>query len=177
MSDKQTSPKKIFNLLKSALNNTDHLDRSLPPIFDTETNELKSNSKDKANIFGKMFANASTVNYDGKVPDTTDQADPYAILNDIEFSAAEITLIITKLNAGKAAGPDRVGNKAIKMQYPALIELLPQLFRNSLSRGVFPDQWKKGCISPVYKNKGDKQDSANYRPITLKSVLAKSLRV
>jgi hypothetical protein len=39
--------------------------------------------------------------------------------------------------------------------------------------GIVPDNWLMGNIKPIYKNKGDKMDPKNYRPITILSCLGK----
>jgi hypothetical protein len=36
-----------------------------------------------------------------------------------------------------------------------------------------PSSWLIGMIKPIYKNKGDKFDPKNYRPITIVSCLGK----
>jgi hypothetical protein len=36
-------------------------------------------------------------------------------------------------------------------------------------KGLIPEQWLYGDIIPIFKNKGDKSDPKNYRPITIVS--------
>ena len=43
---------------------------------------------------------------------------------------------------------------------------LELIFKQALTTGVFPSEWKKGNIVPCYK-KGDKQNIKNYRPVSL----------
>jgi hypothetical protein len=38
---------------------------------------------------------------------------------------------------------------------------------------IMPSSWLIGMIKPIYKNKGDKFDPKNYRPITIASCLGK----
>ena len=49
---------------------------------------------------------------------------------------------------------------------------LALLFNISLTSGVLPSAWKKAIIIPIFK-KGDKSSSANYRPISLTSIICK----
>jgi hypothetical protein len=43
----------------------------------------------------------------------------------------------------------------------------------SFLEGVFPENFKLAKILPFYKNKGDRSDPSNYRPIALTSSVAK----
>ena len=47
------------------------------------------------------------------------------------------------------------------------------LFNKILDSGVFPETWSIGLIIPLYKKKGDRKDSNNYRGITLLSCVGK----
>lgn len=44
----------------------------------------------------------------------------------------------------------------------------------SLGKATLPKDWKTGKVCPVFK-KGDKYSPANYRPVSLTSVLEKQL--
>ncbi len=49
------------------------------------------------------------------------------------------------------------------------------IFNKSLQEGLLPSDWKKARISAIYKNKGDKKIAGNYRPVSLTSILCKTL--
>jgi len=53
-----------------------------------------------------------------------------------------------------------------------LSAILARIFRYSLDIGQLPTDWKAGDVVPIFK-KGDKQSPANYRPVSLTSVLCK----
>ena len=48
-----------------------------------------------------------------------------------------------------------------------------KLFNIIFNTGIIPEYWLLGNIKPIYKNKGDKQDPKNYRPITILSCMEK----
>ena len=47
------------------------------------------------------------------------------------------------------------------------------LFQKFITQGLFPSDWKHATITPVYKNKGNRFDKTNYRPISLMSSVCK----
>lgn len=52
--------------------------------------------------------------------------------------------------------------------------MLSDIFSSSLNSGTLPSDWKKACVAPVFK-KGNTNDAANYRPISLTCVCSKLL--
>ena len=60
----------------------------------------------------------------------------------------------------------------LKMSGDAIIKTLFKIFKNCLKCGIFPDDWKKGNIVPIFK-KGDKQNLRNYRPVSLLPICSK----
>ena len=51
--------------------------------------------------------------------------------------------------------------------------LYHSLFNKIFDTGCIPESWLIGSIVPIFKNKGDKNDPQNYRPITLLSCIGK----
>ena len=101
---------------------------------------------------------------------TTDNDNP--ILNS-EIRNEEITQAIQKLKNEKSPGQDFILNEYIKASIETFLPIYNNLFNIVLNTGTFPSEWNIGIISPIYKNKGNKNDPMNYRPITLLSCLGK----
>ena len=55
----------------------------------------------------------------------------------------------------------------LKLSSEIICSSLTILFNMSLYNGEIPNEWKKARVTPVYKNKGSKQDPNNFRPISV----------
>ena len=94
------------------------------------------------------------------------------ILNS-KITKEEIKCCIQKLKNGKCPGPDMILNEYIKSTSHIFLPIYDKLFNAILDTGFFPEQWSTGCIHPIYKNKGERDNVKNYRPITILSCLGK----
>jgi hypothetical protein len=70
-------------------------------------------------------------------------------------------------------GEDEIINEYIKSTVNQFINVYEKLFNVIFDNGIMPSSWLIGMIKPIYKNKGDKFDPKNYRPITIVSCLGK----
>ncbi len=68
---------------------------------------------------------------------------------------------------------DEVLNEHIKNTADIMMPIYIKLFNKILDSGETPEKWLIGLIIPIYKQKGSKYDSNNYRGITLLSCLGK----
>ena len=69
-------------------------------------------------------------------------------------------------------GPDNIRNEYITYEKQNLKHVLRELYNVIYETGAYPDQWSTGVIVPIYK-KGDTNDPANYRGITLTCAMSK----
>ena len=51
---------------------------------------------------------------------------------------------------------------------------LTYIFNNSVETGIIPEDWKSASVTAINK-KGSRQEPGNYRPITLTSVVCKTV--
>ena len=79
---------------------------------------------------------------------------------------------IQNLKQGKSAGPDNIPTVILKDAADFICKPLTITFNSSFRLGTFPDRWKIVRIMPIYKS-GAKDDTNNYRPISILSVLSK----
>ena len=113
--------------------------------------------------FHSTFSNP--INATGNDHDT----DPHPDLNSIIVTELEVTVILQKPNVNKSCGPDDVSPVILKCFSSYLAPSLCSLFNRSLRDGIVPTEWLRAYVCPVYKGKGDKNCTSNYRPISLLS--------
>ena len=89
-------------------------------------------------------------------------------LSDVDFSVENIKNIISKLDSSKAYGDDMVSIRMLKLYDKSICKPLSITFKSCLTQGVFPSEWKKTNVVPIYK-KNDKRCVTNDRPVCLSS--------
>ena len=68
---------------------------------------------------------------------------------DFEINASVVESLFTKLNVKKAAGPDRISGKLLKVCASQLCSVFANLFNWSLRECCVPSVWKNSVICPV----------------------------
>ena len=89
-------------------------------------------------------------------------------------SREELKKVITQIKKEKAPGPFGIHGEHIIYGGVLLQEFIRDWLNNLLKTGVVPEFLKEGRVSLLYK-RGDCLDPANYRPITISSVMMKVL--
>ena len=136
----------------------------IPPIF--HDNKFVTDFSKKTDLFNSFLVKqcsiiGNSIVLPSSINPITDQ-----YLPNIEFMKDDIKRIICKLDPNKAHGHDMVSIRMLKMSGDAIIEPPFKILKDCLKCGIFPDDWKKGNIVPIFK-KGDKQNIKNYRPVSL----------
>ena len=131
-----------------------------------------SDFKKKANIFYKFFSsqcvplnNDSNILYCHKYM-TNDK------ISSVKFENKDIINVIKALYPCKANGYDDISIRILKICDSTIVKPLTIVFKNCISQGIFPDNWKKSNICPIHK-KGDKQIVNYYRPVSLLPIYGK----
>ena len=91
------------------------------------------------------------------------------------FPVDEVRMELRRLRPGKAASPDDVCPRLLKVCVDQLAEPLQQLFNLSLQVGSVPVMWKASCLVPVPKA-GCPTELNDYRPVALISHVMKTLK-
>ncbi|KAJ3645915.1 hypothetical protein Zmor_023534 [Zophobas morio] len=162
----QKNPKKFYSYIRNKLSGPVRK----PQVKDA-TGHIIEDDCVTANIFAETFAQSFTIEPDADIPNllTTHNFD---CLSGICFSYDLIKDKLHKLDTTKSPGPDGISAKILKECGSSLARPLCMLMKQSFRSGRLPNDWKTATITPVFK-KGDKFNAANYRPISLTSVVVK----
>ena len=74
-----------------------------------------------------------------------------------------------------AVGPNKISFATLKKIASQIDNLFQVIFQQSLHQGVFPEQWKRANVMPLYTEKGELSNASSYRPISLCSCIGKLL--
>ena len=94
-------------------------------------------------------------------------------LSDFKIETIDVEDLLAKLDKNKACGTDNVHSFVLKSCASSWAIPLAIIFRKSLDVGKVPIAWLEANITPLYKKKGNRLHSVNYRPISLTSVVCK----
>jgi len=145
----------------------------IPDLYNSENESSKTKSEtEKAEVLGKFFSSVFI-----KEPDWIWDLPPHQNTNGAplgaEITKEDIRTRLEGLNPNKSPGPDGLHPKLFKELSAVLDTPLYLIFKSSLETGKVPKAWKTACITAIYKNKGNKHQPTNYRPISLTSVACK----
>jgi hypothetical protein len=125
-----------------------------------------------ADILNSQFQSVFTVEDENSttvIPMLTDK-----IMPKISVSREGVRNLLLSLDDKKSAGPDKLSPRVLKELSGEITPFLTNLFQQSLDCGTVPREWKDACICPIFKS-GSELDPANYRPVSLTSVICKIL--
>ncbi len=91
-----------------------------------------------------------------------------------ELEEYDIAVLMRDLKPTTSAGIDGLSSRILKAAGPSLFKPLKHVLNLSLRSSVFPENWKTGCVTPLFKE-GDASNPSNYRPISLLPTLGKLL--
>ena len=142
----------------------------------TDTSE-HSNPVEIANVMNEYFAKVGpsiadkipVVDAGVNIPNTDNQKNVFNFQYvDNEYVLKELL----SLPDNKATGVDDIPSKLLKLCAEEIVSPLTYIINLSLSTGIFPNNWKKARICPVFKG-GEDTEPCNYRPISILPVLSK----
>ena len=164
----QNSSRDYFKLMKKFMGFNTSCD--IPPMT-TSNGHIIIDDEDKANAFNDFFVSASFLDDSNAnlPPDELSEVQP---LDNIIITEEEVHDQIKLLDVNKAYGPDNISPVFLKQGRVGLCKPLTKLYNMSLNQSLFPKQWKRANVIPLFK-KGCHQSFNNYRPVSLLSILGK----
>ena len=161
-------PKRWWHITKQFMGK--NKDSTIPPM--ENGNLTYFDEKEKAGAFNEAFLLFSKLDTDkALLPEVRYKTD--SRLSDIIILESEVKDILMSLDTSKASGPDGISAKMLKENAISIAPSLTKLFQKSFEKGKIPKLWKEANVLPLHK-KGVKTSFANYRPISLLSIVSKA---
>ena len=92
----------------------------------------------------------------------------------MNVSESAVFELLRDLDPSKACGPNLIPARRLKEGAEEISHSLSRIFQLSSCSGTLPQDWISAHIVPVHK-KNDKSNPSNYRPISLTSIVVKTL--
>ena len=170
--------KNTWKLIKSVINGNKPTSES---ISELSINGCTITDKTTmANKFNEYFTNIgsdlskSIPKVSGSFSDYLNHLKPTDSFFITPTNPAEIIDIVQNLKSKKSSGYDDVHPSVVKAVIPLIAQPLAELYNESLSTGIFPDNLTIAKVIPTFKN-DDKKNMNNYRPISVPPVFSKIL--
>ena len=80
--------------------------------------------------------------------------------------------LVNDIPVGKADGLDGIPTCLLKLSFLSIASSVTHIFNLVISEGIIPKDWKSVRVTPIFKA-DSKVDPANYRPISVLTVIAK----
>ena len=135
---------------------------------------MLSSASEKAKLFAANFSKNSNLDDSGiSLPVSPSRTNLQ--LHNISVTSKMVKKVIMNLDLSKASGPDCIPMVVLKNCEPELSYTLDELFSKCLKESCFPYCWKVSSVVPVFKNVRGRSTAKNYCPVSLLSVVSKSL--
>ena len=145
----------------------------IAPLLD-QNGCFQCSDQAKADLLNQYFYSVFTHD-NGQLPEFKSRVaanDPG--ICDVIITPGVIRKFILKLKSSTGAGPDGLPACFFKNTVDCFVFPLHTLFRSIVDLHVFPSDWKKSVVTPIFK-KGDPSELGNYRPIALTCICCKLL--
>ena len=96
-------------------------------------------------------------------------------ISDVAFTSQHVDCLLAHMAINKSPGPDGIHSRVLREAHEEVCEPLRMIFTKLLREGSVPKSWKQATAVPIFKE-GKKSNPANYRPVSLTSVVCKLMK-
>ena len=93
----------------------------------------------------------------------------------ITLTTSQVQEAIKQSKNNNSQGPDKLNIRHLKHIGTLGLAFLTSMFKTALNKNIIPHTWKLANIDPIPKPNKDTDKGTSYRPISLLSVIAKTL--
>lgn len=141
------------------------------PCLKKSDGTIVVNDYDKASEFLQYFSSVF-VDDNNVIPEFDQNCED--TLDTFSCNTRDVVKVIMKLKNSSSPGPDGITSGFLRNVLAHIASPLCKVFNKSLSEGILPEDWKIAYIIPLFK-KGDPQQTTQYRPVSLTSIICKVL--
>ena len=161
----------FWKVLKT-FSNKSSTTNSIPPLKHNDT--YITDDTEKADLLNNFFQSQTFLNDANTALPPIDHNTIPSYLSSIHITQEDVSSVLKSLATGKATGPDKINSRILKEIFIEISDPLSHLFNYSMRTCQIPSQWKTANVCAIFK-KNDPHEVSNYRPISLLSVISKSL--
>ena len=168
----KSNPKAFWKYTQSKLKTKP----GIPDLEKAETGDKPTFTKtddEKADVFLNYFGSVFTLEPDSEMPHF-EERNYKGILENIDLTEDMVLKKLKKLKVNKSPGPDAIHPRVIQEIAESITVPITLIFKTSLQLKELPDQWKHASVCAIFK-KGNKTKPQNYRPVSLTSIICKTL--
>ena len=140
----------------------------------TFNNKIATTPTHIANCFTQQFTNTvkhATHKTNRHINRATHNIQGY----NITLTTSQVQEAIKESKNNNSQGPDKLNIRHLKHIGPLGLAFLMSMFKTALNKNIIPHTWKLANIVPIPKPNKDTDKGTSYRPISLLSVIAKTL--
>lgn len=165
--DAKNNPKPFYRYM----NNQSKIHTKVGPLKD-ENGVIQTADSDLVKLLNTQFSSVFTAEDHSNLPIPEQVFSGSSPLTDHDITPVLVSQKIERLNPNKASGPDKIYPKVVKELSEIIASPLSIIFNKSLQEGIVPSDWKMANVTSIFK-KGDRTCAANYRPISLTSIICR----
>lgn len=164
----QAGPKKFYSYIRQQITSK----VSIPSALRNKLGQIVTQASDISEVFADQFESVYQKESMNQLPLLDMCLRVEESIPEIIFTGDKILQAIKEMKSDSASGPDEI--PVAILQKCDLANTLAIIMQTSYDTGTLPTLWKTATVTPIFK-KGSKLEPANYRPISLTSVVCKAM--